>query len=71
MTVRQAAQKLGISLSLVYALCHEGVIHHTRHGRPGKRGTIRISEEALRDYRAGCEPDRQDLGDNGPLQFIH
>lgn len=50
-TVKQAAKRLGISPSLVYALCAEGVIHHTRHGRPGKRGCIRIEESAVKEYR--------------------
>ncbi len=55
MTVQQAAGRIGISPSLVYELCKQGVIRHTRHGRPGKRGTIRISDEAVAEYLAACE----------------
>lgn len=55
MTVKQAAASLGLSMSLVYELCREGLIRHSRHGKPGKRGTIRISPEALDAYRTGCE----------------
>jgi excisionase family DNA binding protein len=55
MTVREAAAKIGVSASLVYELCREGVLRLTRHGRPGKRGTIRISEEAVAEYVAGCQ----------------
>lgn len=55
MTVRQAAERLGISASLVYALCRDGVLKHFRHGRPGKRGTIRIPEQAVAEYIASCE----------------
>ena len=55
MTIRQVAERIGISLGLVYSLCQLGVIRHTRHGRPGSRGCIRISEEALAEYLAACE----------------
>lgn len=55
MTVKQAAQKIGISPSLVYSLCRDGIVRHTRHGRPGKRGCIRISEEAVAEYLAACQ----------------
>lgn len=51
LTVKQAAAKLGISPSLVYALSTLGVIAHTRHGRPGRRGCIRIAEDELERYR--------------------
>lgn len=54
MTVKQAAAKLDVSASLIYGLCRLGVIKVTRHGRPGKRGTVRISEEALEEYRDSC-----------------
>jgi excisionase family DNA binding protein len=49
MTVKQAAQKLGISVSLVYGLVGAGKIRHERHGLG--RGTIRIPEDALEEYR--------------------
>ena len=69
MTVKQAAERIGISISLVYILCHEGMIRHTRHGRTGKRGTIRISEEAAREYQASCEME-PGVEDDAPLQHI-
>jgi excisionase family DNA binding protein len=68
MTVREAAERIGISPSLVYALCHEGVIRHTRHGRPGRRGTIRIADEAVEDYLAQAEQEVP--ADEGELKFI-
>lgn len=49
MTVKQAAEELGISASLVYGLCAAGRIRHERHGLG--RGTIRIPAEALDEYR--------------------
>jgi excisionase family DNA binding protein len=53
MTVKHAAQELGISLSLVYALLAAGRIRHERHGLG--RGTIRIPREALDEYRKSVE----------------
>ena len=49
LSVKQAAEKLGISAKLVYSLCAGGKIVHERHGLG--RGTIRIAEEALEEYR--------------------
>ena len=55
MTVREFARSIGISESLTYELCRLGVLRHSRHGRPGKRGTIRIDEDAAAEYRALCQ----------------
>jgi excisionase family DNA binding protein len=49
-SVKQTADRIGVSASLVYALCRDGVLPHTRHGRAGKRGCIRITEEAVAAY---------------------
>ena len=63
MTVKQAAEQLEISASLVYLLISEGKLRATRHGIG--RGTIRISEEQLAEYLGRSEEtDRQ------PLKFI-
>ena len=63
MTVKQAAEQLEISASLVYLLIAEGKLRATRHGIG--RGTIRISEEQLAEYKGRAEEtDRQ------PLKFI-
>ena len=48
-TVSQAAVELGLSVSLVYGLCQRRKIRHQRHGVG--RGTIRIPEDALEEYR--------------------
>ena len=55
MKVKEFAARLGISPSLVYALCDAGEIAHTRHGRPGKRGCIRIEEAEADRYRDKCK----------------
>lgn len=68
LTVKQAAMCMGISASLVYELCALGLIRHTRHGRPGKRGTIRISEEAIAEYQASCE---REVGANDEVYLRH
>jgi excisionase family DNA binding protein len=49
LSVKQAAERLGVSAKLVYALCARGKIAHERHGLG--RGTIRITEEALEECR--------------------
>jgi excisionase family DNA binding protein len=49
LSVKQAAQRLDVSKSLVYALCAEGRLKHYRVGIG--RGTIRIAEEDLASVR--------------------
>lgn len=49
MTVKEAAELLGISPALVYALVGARRIRHERHGLG--RGAIRIPEAALEEYR--------------------
>lgn len=53
LTVQEAADHLGVSASLVYALCSKGRLRHARHGLG--RGTIRIPPEALEEYLRGSE----------------
>ena len=64
MTVKQASRLLSISPATVYALVAEGKLKAHRFGL--KRGTIRISEEALREYQdeAKVEPKRPTLALN-------
>lgn len=50
--VREAAQRLGVSQALVYALCASGKLSHERHGMG--RGTIRISPGDIERYRQFC-----------------
>jgi excisionase family DNA binding protein len=49
LTVKQAADALGISLALAYNLCQQKRIRHERHGL--RRGVIRIPEDAIDEYR--------------------
>ena len=55
LTVKEAAEHLGISRGLVYVLCRAGRIRHERHGTG--RGTLRIEKAALDEYRATCSRD--------------
>lgn len=68
LTVKQAALSLGVSPTLVYALVEARKIRHERYGLG--RGTIRIPEDALDEYRKSREvgvvvdappPDRKRL----------
>lgn len=52
LTVKQAADQLGVSSTLIYTLCTRGAIAHERYGLG--RGTIRLSQEALDDFRNRC-----------------
>lgn len=49
LTVKQAAERLGVSVPLIYALCAAKKLRHERHGLG--RGTIRIPVEAIDEYR--------------------
>ena len=52
LTVKAAAERLGVSPALIYALVSARKIRHERHGL--RRGAIRIPEEALDEYRSRC-----------------
>ncbi len=45
--MRQAAERLGVSPSLVYRWCHERRLAHLRLGGAGRRGKILIGEADL------------------------
>jgi len=47
LTVAQSALHACVSESLIYAWVSDGTLPHTRVGRKGKRGHIRIAEEDL------------------------
>ena len=52
LTVKQAAERLGVSPALIYALCRRRAIDHLRLGLG--RGAVRISEEALAEFQDRC-----------------
>jgi excisionase family DNA binding protein len=55
LSVKETAERLGVSPSLVYALCAAGRLKHYRVGVRG-RGTIRIPEDALAEVKQGTAP---------------
>jgi len=68
LTPKQAAEKVGVSDSLVYEWCSQGRLPHYRFGRKGKRGCIRIEQADLDAFLADClqQPKEIDL----PLKHI-
>jgi excisionase family DNA binding protein len=48
-TVKEAAEYLGLSASLIYGLCSRRKLRHERHGLG--RGKILIPADALDEYR--------------------
>ena len=51
-TVKQAAERTGLSTSLLYQICAERRLPHFRLGREGKRGKILIEEADLAAFLA-------------------
>jgi excisionase family DNA binding protein len=70
LTPRQAANRLGVSPSLVYQLCDERVLKHYRIGGKGKRGRIRIEEAEVERYRESCLRDASQLVAVPPLKHL-
>ncbi len=63
MTVKAAAERMGISDSLVYELCACGSLPHVRIGRPGSRGCIRITDADIAAFLAS-----QKVGGEAPTR---
>lgn len=71
LTVKQAAEQVGISESLVYEWCAEGILPHYRFGRKGRRGKILIDETEFEAFLAGCrQKARQDTAPLPELRHI-
>jgi excisionase family DNA binding protein len=63
MKVKQAVERLEISVGMVYGLIAAGKLKCVRHGLG--RGTVRIAEEHLAAYTRGAE-----AGAVGALKWI-
>ncbi len=50
LTVKEAAERLRVSPGLVYKWCEVGELAHSRFGRSGCRGTIRIDAAILDEF---------------------
>ena len=55
MTINQVAERLEISPSLVYGLIVAGKLRCRRHGLPGHRGVVRVTDEMLAEYLEAAE----------------
>ena len=69
LSVKQAAERLGVSPALVYALCTKKRIRHERHGLG--RGVIRIPDDALEEYRSGREVMAKEGSTESSLHLRH
>lgn len=69
LTVKAAADRAGVSGLLVYEWCRTGMLKHSRFGRPGKRGCVRIAETDLEAFLAACKREGQQ--DTAPLLLRH
>lgn len=51
---KAAAELLGVSISLIYQLCNDGLLPHYRFGGKGRRGHVRIDDADLRAFTEQC-----------------
>ena len=51
---REVANRLGVSLSLVYQLCKDRKLRHYRLGGQSRRGSIKIEESEVQRYLGEC-----------------
>jgi excisionase family DNA binding protein len=70
LTVKQAALRLGVSDSLVYEWCTEGVLPCYRFGRRGRRGKILIDQAELDAFMAAHRHEAQAPAEVPPLKHI-
>jgi excisionase family DNA binding protein len=70
LTVKQAAERLGVSDSLVYEWCAAGALPHFRIGRNGKRGKILIAEAELDAFMAAHRQEKQPQAEVPVLKHI-
>lgn len=61
LTPKQAAERAGVSPSLVYTWCAEGRLAHYRLGAEGRRGRIMIDPTDLERLMAECRKERHPL----------
>lgn len=54
LTPKQVAERIGVSPSLVYQLCTEGLLPHFRIGGKGKRGRLIIKAGDLDQFVESC-----------------
>ncbi len=71
LTVKEAAARLSVKASTVYAMVASGELAcHRLRTRPGARGAIRVSEAQLAAFLAASATGA-DAGRPGPGPFTH
>ncbi len=58
---KQAAERVGVSPSLVYDWCRDQLLAHYRFGAKGRRGRILIAPADLDAFMRQCRVDRHGL----------
>jgi excisionase family DNA binding protein len=69
LSVTEAADRAGVSESLVYRWCDEGRLAHYRLGSRGRRGKIVILATDLDAFLESCRVTDA-AGEDGPLKHI-
>lgn len=69
LSVQETADQLGISPGVVYGLCARKRLRHERHGLG--RGTIKIPEDALDEYRQSVTVDVEQREGMPPVKLKH
>jgi excisionase family DNA binding protein len=69
-TPKQVAERVGVSASLVYEWCAQGLLRHYRFGGKSRRGCIRIEEKDLDDFLMSCSHDTRRDNTPPPLKHI-
>jgi len=70
LTVKAAAERIGVSESLIYEWCQHGILPHYRFGKPGKRGKIMLDEKEFDGFIASCRQEGPQADDEEPLRHI-
>lgn len=70
LNAKMAAERLGVSVSLVYQLCHERRLPHLRLGKAGRRGKIQIEERDLDAFLAAARIEVGAADATAPLKHI-
>jgi excisionase family DNA binding protein len=65
MTPKEAADMLGVSESLVYTWCRNGLLPHYRFGVNGRGGKIMLKEADLQGFVESCR-----VGEEVPLRYL-
>jgi excisionase family DNA binding protein len=69
LTPKQAAERAGVSVSMIYQWCHERLLPHYRCGGSGRRGKILVEETDLETFLASCRVEGGTLAPE--FRFTH